>query len=349
MAKKSSTNAVKKLDKQINDLKKNSSSIEEKTPAISKKELKEGIEKAKVASTTKKTKKSSGAKKSTTKKTANSKTTSRKKTTAKKKTATKNATAKKSTTKKTPSSKVTSKIKKDAVVIAPDKPVKLEEKKEKIDKPIRDEIVVTPSEKDDSTVFKDEAVKDEVLVAPDKKEKTKDSDSKNDISVGEKSKRILRKEKKFEFVQEKKEEKIDSHTIADDIENDINNGKYIDKAKILIDKSSSGNKKVKRKRKGKNKYIIDLESTREYKDLERDLRSLYDKTNDIIDDIDRPVRDEIVDINKLDIHNKDIEEKKGILDRISQKVLNIFIAILSVIFIILLIVVIGFIIYVSTV
>ena len=107
--------------------------------------------------------------------------------------------------------------------------------------------------------------------------------------------------------------------------------------------------KVKRKRKGKNKYIIDLESTREYKDLERDLRSLYDKTNDIIDDIDKTSKDEVVDIDKLDIHDKEIEEKKGILDHISQKVLNVFIAVLSVIFIILLIIVIGFIIYVSTV
>ena len=46
---------------------------------------------------------------------------------------------------------------------------------------------------------------------------------------------------------------------------------------------------------------------------------------------------------------KDNEENNGFLDRLSQKVLNTFVIILSIIFIILLIVVIGFVIYVSTV
>ena len=339
MAKKSSTNAVKKLDKQINELKKNSSSKDEKTPVVSKKELKDGIEKAKKASTTKKTtKKSSGTKKTTAKKSTTSKTTSKKKTTTKKTTA-KKTTTKKSSTKKTTAKKVAPKAKKEAVIVAPEKPVKIEEKVEKIDKPVRDDVVVTPSKKKEDNTSKEKTVKDDVLVTPEKK----------DISEGEKAKKILRKEKKFEFVQDEKKDNIEDYTFADDIENDINNGKYIDKAKILIDKSNEDKKKVKRKRKGKNKYIIDLESTREYKDLERDLRSLYDKTNDIIDDIDKPVRDDIVDINKLDIHDNEVPEKKGILDHISQKVLNVFIAILSVIFIILLIGVIGFIIYVSTV
>lgn len=345
MAKKSSTNAVKKLDKQIDELKKNSNSKDDKTPVVSKKELKEGIEKAKKTVSSKKT------------------TNSKKDSTTKKKSSTKKAsTTKKTTAKKTTGSKITkkrkttTKAKKEAVIVVPTKDVKPEEPVKKVDKPVRDDVVVTPSKKKKKKTpeKKNDSVKDDVLVTPDKSEKKEaaktEVESKKEISESEKAKRILSKEKKFQFVQDTKEEDIEEYKFAEDIENDINNGKYIDKAKILIDKSNEGKtNKVKRKRKGKNKYIIDLESTREYKDLERDLRSLYDKTNDIIDDIDKPSKDEIIDINKLDIHEKDEEEKKGFLDHISQKVLNVFIAVLSVIFIILLIIVIGFIIYVSTV
>ena len=346
MAKKSSTNAVKKLDKQIDELKKNSNSKDDKTPVVSKKELKEGIEKAKKTVSSKKT------------------TNSKKDSTTKKKSSTKKAsTTKKTTAKKTTGSKITkkrkttTKAKKEAVIVVPTKDVKPEEPVKKVDKPVRDDVVVTPSKKKKKKTpeKKNDSVKDDVLVTPDKSEKKEaaktEVESKKEISESEKTKRILSKEKKFQFVQDTKEEDIEEYKFAEDIENDINNGKYIDKAKILIDKSNEGKtNKVKRKRKGKNKYIIDLESTREYKDLERDLRSLYDKTNDIIDDIEKPSKDEIIDINKLDIHEKDDEEeKKGFLDHISQKVLNVFIAVLSVIFIILLIIVIGFIIYVSTV
>ena len=343
MAKKSSTNAVKKLDKQIDELKKNSNSKDDKTPVVSKKELKEGIEKAKKIVSSKKT---TNSKKGSTKKASTTK-----KTTAKKTTGSKTTKKRKTTSKKT-----TTKAKKEAVIVVPTKDVKPEKPVKKVDKPVRDDVVVTPSKKKKKKTpeKKNDSVKDDVLVTPDKSEKKEaaktEVESKKEISESEKTKRILSKEKKFQFVQDTKEEDIEEYKFAEDIENDINNGKYIDKAKILIDKSNEGKtNKVKRKRKGKNKYIIDLESTREYKDLERDLRSLYDKTNDIIDDIDKPSKDEIID-NKLDIHEKDDEEeKKGFLDHISQKVLNVFIAVLSVIFIILLIIVIGFIIYVSTV
>ena len=338
MAKKSSTNAVKKIDKQIDELKKNSNSKDDKTPVVSKKELKEGIEKAKKIVSSKKT---TNSKKGSTKKASTTK-----KTTAKKTTGSKTTKKRKTTSKKT-----TTKAKKEAVIVVPTKDVKPEKPVKKVDKPVRDDVVVTPSKnkKKKTPEKKNDSVKDDVLVTPDKSEKKEaaktEVESKKEISESEKTKRIFSKEKKFQFVQDTKEEDIEEYKFAEDIENDINNGKYIDKAKILIGKTN----KVKRKRKGKNKYIIDLESTREYKDLERDLRSLYDKTNDIIDDIDKTSKDEVVDIDKLDIHDKDIEEKKGILDHISQKVLNVFIAVLSVIFIILLIIVIGFIIYVSTV
>lgn len=350
MANKSSTNAVKKLDKQIDELKKNSNSKDDKTPVVSKKELKEGIEKAKKTVSSKKTnakkssttkKKSSTKKGSTTKKTIAKKTTTGSKTTKKKETTTR---------------KTTTRAKKEAVIIVPTKDVKPEEAVKKVDKPVRDDVVVTPSKKKKKTPEKKiDSVKDDVLVTPEKSEKKNESktevENNKEISEGDRAKKILSKEKKFQLLQDTKEDDIEAYKFAEDIENDINNGKYIDKAKILLDKSNEDkNNKVKRKRKGKNKYIIDLESTREYKDLERDLRSLYDKTNDIIDDLDKPSKDEIIDINKLEIHEKDDEEeKKDFLGHISQKVLNVFIAILSIIFIILLIIVIGFIIYVSTV
>ena len=68
MAKKSSTNAVKKIDKQIEKLKENVSDIDDKTPVITKKELKKEIEKKSGKSTTKK---STTKKKTSTKKDSN--------------------------------------------------------------------------------------------------------------------------------------------------------------------------------------------------------------------------------------------------------------------------------------
>ena len=339
MAKKSSTNAVKKIDKQIEKLKENVSDIDDKTPVITKKELKKEIEK-KIGKST--TKKATTKKKTTTKKDSTKSTT--------KKTTTKKTTTKKGTTKKS-----TTKVKKDDIIVAPAKKIKAERPKKKEDKAVRDKVVVTPTKakKKTTTNKKTNTKKDDIIVVPKKDEIVNDEkeDIKEDVSESTKVKRILNKEKKFEFVEEdNNNEEIDDYKFVEEIEDDITNGKYINKAKILIDKSEKDNK-VKRKRKGKNKYVIDLESTREYKDLERDLRSLYDKTNDIIEDIDKPqdLSKTVKNINDLVITDVESTEKSGVLDRISQKALNLFVTVLSIVFIILLIVVIAFVIYISTV
>ena len=148
---------------------------------------------------------------------------------------------------------------------------------------------------------------------------------------------------------------VDSKVKALEIEEDITNGKYIDAAKALINKNDTPSKKVKRKRKGKNKYVIDIKSSKEYDSLEKDLRSLYEKTNDIIDDIDnKKVEDKLPEksiklIDEVVVADSSInKEKKSLLDLISQKFLNITILVLLIIFTIMLIGVIAFIIFVST-
>ena len=148
---------------------------------------------------------------------------------------------------------------------------------------------------------------------------------------------------------------VDSKVKALEIEEDITNGKYIDAAKALINKNDTPSKKVKRKRKGKNKYVIDIKSSNEYDSLEKDLRSLYEKTNDIIDDIDnKKVEDKLPEksiklIDEVVVADSIInKEKKSLLDLISQKFLNITILVLLIIFTIMLIGVIAFIIFVST-
>lgn len=311
MAKKIYSKAIKKLDEQISDLKNSSlNSDDSVTPVVTKKELKEGIEKKSKSAT-----KSGSTKKKTTKKS----------TTTKKTSTTKTSKTKRTTTKKTTRKKEV----KDDVIVVPSKTEKKKSTVKKIDKALRDDIVVTPNDSSKKKITKkkeekkEKAEKDEVVVVNDD---VKDSSLEND--------------------------KLDEYKFVSELEEDITNGKYIDKAKALIDKANKKSN-IKRKRKGKNKYIIDLESTREYQNLERDLRSLYDKTNDIIDEIDSNKINEdtkTVDvISDIVISDTNKKEKKGLLDYLNQKVLNVIIAILLAVFIIMLIVVIGIVIYVSTV
>ena len=282
--------------------------------------------------------------------------------------------------------------------------------KTKSDNVVREKIVVAKT--NDKKIDDMNLVKDKVVVVSDTRkpkktktttlEKTKDNvkdkiviveetprvNIKKELTEGEKAKKLLNRKKKFEFLDVNNDDEKDKEVIASEIENDIINGKYIDKAKALINKSN--NDKIKKIRKRKGKYVIDISSSKEYNELERDLRSLYDKTNDIVDEIsssnynnkndikidkkeqklkDKLLRKEekykkrkekkIIKKEKLNEERKknyknvddseQIKEKKTLLDYISQKVLNVFIAILSVIFSILLIGVIAFIIYVSTV
>lgn len=346
MAKKSSTNAVKKLDKQISELKKKSTKKDdEKTPIISKTELKEGIAKAQKSSTSK-GKKTSTKKKSTAKKTNNTKRTtstnktSTRKNSSKKKTNTKTSNNRKKTTPKK-STTPKKKIKDDIVVTPVKKDIKVDD-----DTSVRDDIVVSPVKSSDKKKEKkkeDKPLKEDVIVTPDSK-RVKESKSR-------KIKDILTKKKESddkESVEEK--EVIGREELANEIEEDISNGKYIDKAKILLSKAFSKKKGIKRKKKGKNKYVIDLDATREYKNLERDLRSLYDKTNDIVDDIEKTqdLEKTVKTIEGLSVYDNNKTEKKYFLDYLNQRILNVFIVVLLGVFIIMTIVVIGFIIYVST-
>lgn len=291
MAKKSSSNAVKKIDEQIDKIKKSSKkhSKDDKTIVVSKSELKKGIEKAtkqnsKAVETTSKSSKSS---------TSKSRNVRDKVIVAPKK---KTTTAKKST-----------KNVRSKVVVVPKKNTNNKTRSKKgSNKQVRDKVVVTPLKKSDDKLLEEELV-------------------------------------------------VDSKVKALEIEEDITNGKYIDAAKALINKNDTPSKKVKRKRKGKNKYVIDIKSSNEYDFLEKDLRSLYEKTNDIIDDIDnKKVEDKLPEksiklIDEVVVADSSInKEKKSLLDLISQKFLNITILVLLIIFTIMLIGVIAFIIFVST-
>ena len=291
MAKKSSSNAVKKIDEQIDKIKKSSKkhSKDDKTIVVSKSELKKGIEKvtkqnSKAVETTSKSSKSS---------TSKSRNVRDKVIVAPKK--------------KTTAAKKSTKNVRSKVVVVPKKNTNNKTRSKKgSNKQVRDKVVVTPLKKSDDKLLEEELV-------------------------------------------------VDSKVKALEIEEDITNGKYIDAAKALINKNDTPSKKVKRKRKGKNKYVIDIKSSNEYDSLEKDLRSLYEKTNDIIDDIDnKKVEDKLPEksiklIDEVVVADSIInKEKKSLLDLISQKFLNITILVLLIIFTIMLIGVIAFIIFVST-
>ncbi|MBR3210857.1 MAG: hypothetical protein IKF71_02845 [Bacilli bacterium] len=162
-------------------------------------------------------------------------------------------------------------------------------------------------------------------------------------------------------------DKIDEFNIVEDFKQDIPKRK----------KTESKKQDYSRKRKGKG-FIVKLPKKPTFKELENDLRNLYDKVNDVVGDIDENVvKDETLipkkkSRKKLDLSSlfkkkpkeksvvktkkvkvKPTEEllpgeKSSLLDYISQKVLNVFLAILFVIFIIMTIVFICFVIYVTT-
>lgn len=321
----------------------------------------EKVKKASVSKTKKSTKKSSGTKrnsKSSKKKTATVSTNKKKKSPSSK--TSNRSRSKNKVTKNT--SKKESNIREEVLVDSKNDSLLKDEsskKENKIDKNIRDDIIVSDSKKKANSSKKSKSdskkIRDDIIVSDKGKKETKldEKDSKKNIRDNIE---ILSGNKRTNSIVpdvssdngDIKEENLDK--IANELEEDITNGKYIEKAKILIQKEKNEKNKVKRKRKGKNKYVIDLEATKEYKNLERDLRSLYDKTNDIIDEIDtKDVDKEVTVIEDLIVSDTDINEKKGLLDYISQKVLNVIILFLSIIFCILLVGVICFIIYVSTV
>lgn len=106
----------------------------------------------------------------------------------------------------------------------------------------------------------------------------------------------------------------------------------------------------KRKKKGRN-YIINIHKNKKYKELEDNLRQLYDKVDDVVHDFDTTVTDIASESNTIfdTIEKEDIKLKPSLLDKISQKVLNVFLIILFIIFFVMCIAFLAFVIYVSTV
>ena len=143
----------------------------------------------------------------------------------------------------------------------------------------------------------------------------------------------------------------------------------------------------KRKRKGKG-YVVSIPKKPSYKELESDIRSLYDKTNEIVDDFEttkapkkkfefkfrkdkkkpvekpvkrpvKPVKQPVKPVPIVPKKEKKIRkvieeeeiteyERPSILDHISQRVLNFFLIVLFTIFTLMVIAFIAFVIYVST-
>lgn len=124
-------------------------------------------------------------------------------------------------------------------------------------------------------------------------------------------------------------EKYEEYKILDEFKNDIDNGK---KSKIVQTQKNG-------------KHFIHVKPKKTYTTLEKDLRSLYEKANDVIDEPSDNLEVEIFDDVEVE---KEGRKRFSILDHISQKVLNFFMIFLFIIFLLMLIGFIAFVIYVST-
>ena len=84
--------------------------------------------------------------------------------------------------------------------------------------------------------------------------------------------------------------------------------------------------------------------------LEKEMRSLYDRVNDIVEDIEYEktiIKNQDIILSDIKIKEKEPEEKST-LDNINSSVLNKILLILFIIFMILFIIFLGFAIFVST-
>ena len=87
--------------------------------------------------------------------------------------------------------------------------------------------------------------------------------------------------------------------------------------------------------------------SKSFSELENDLRTLYGvPSND--DEFQNKKKVKVVKDVVVADSDKDLKEKKILLDYISQKVLNVFLILLSFIFIVMVICFIVFVVYVST-
>ena len=403
MAKKSGTNAVKKIDEQINELKSNSTDLDMDTFPIKK------------TSSTKKT--------STTKKTTTRKTSSRekvvvapakkKKTTTTKKTTVKNVrggvvapkkTTKTSTTKTIDREKVKNnlKTKKEKVEVVASREKRKKDLAEEVNKilEINDETDIKvespkfiqeekPKDENKTEVFEDKikafleeedqkeisasTTKDSLdavdVIKFDKKEEVKPKKSQLKKKLTDKEYEDLKLEKPIDLEQI---DKIEEYDIVEDFKKDVSVKKNVPKKQEFT-----------RKRKGKG-YVVNIKKKQTYQELESDLRSLYDKVNSVVGDFDEnvPTEKNIVKkakkqlpifsifkkkpskkveqkvvvppvkktkvVRETVIADTDRGERPSILDRISQRVLNFFLAVLFTIFVIMAIAFVAFVIYVST-
>lgn len=399
MAKKTSTNAVKKIDEQIKNLESNT----------------------KTSST-----KKSGTTKTTTSRKTSSKTSrekivvapaKKKTTTTKKKTSSKNVrdkvvvtpkkNTKKSTTKTINQEEIKNQLKDvstkkedvKAVSTREDKkkelasevnkileiqdsyelnePVELpkfiqEEKPKEVqeEKKIKD---FFPEEKTPSTKTYDSLSLDDVdVIKFEKKEEPKKKKSNLKKRISDKEYENLKLDKPIDLDQI---DKIEEFKIVEDFEKDIPVKKKVEKGFKQQD--------FTRKRKGKG-YVVNIKKKPTYQELEHDLRGLYDKVNDVVEDFDgtssgedyvpvpkkvakkkfqlpvlfkkknKPVKEESKVVKKTRVVKETViadnepKERPSILDRISQKVLNFFLIVLFIIFFLMVIAFIAFVIYVST-
>ncbi len=84
--------------------------------------------------------------------------------------------------------------------------------------------------------------------------------------------------------------------------------------------------------------------------LEKEMRSLYDRVNDIVEDIEYEktiIKNQDIILSDIKIKEKEPEEKST-LDNINSSVLNNILLILFIIFMVLFIIFLGFAIFVST-
>mgnify|MGYP002869115515 CR=1 FL=1 len=399
MAKKTSTNAVKKIDEQIKSLESNTKSTSKATS----------------------TKKSSTSKTNTTKKPSNK--TSREKivvapakkktTTTKKKTTTKNVRDKvivtpKKTTKKSTTKTITQEKIKDNLKDVPVKkePLEVVSSREAKKKELASEVnkileindtyelteTVTPKfiQEEKPVVEKREEKKIKDFFADEEpvSKKPFEEMSLDDVDVIKFEKKETPK-KKGNLKKKISEKEYDELKLDKPI--DLDQIDKIEEFKIVEDFEKDVSKKDKkskqqdftRKRKGKG-YVVDIKKKPTYRDLEHDLRDLYGKVNDVVDDFDGtssvddsesikkptkkkfhfpifkkkekkkvvPEEKKVVKKTKVVkdtvIADTEPKDKPSILDHISQRVLNFFLAVLFTIFFLMVIAFIAFVIYVST-
>ena len=332
MAKKTSQNAVKQIDRQIDLIKSsNKKSTQDDTITIDKTDLKKKVSKS-----------------------SNTKSSNKGRSTSSSRDKIEIPSEKRSTNTKKKSS--TSKNVRGEVVVAPQKKKTASKKKtannSTKNKSVRGEVIVTP------TKVRNKSSKKVVTNKIDPKQLNENVEEIiNDIEKSEKEnkKEISSSDSKKKELSEKEydELKLDKPINLDDIDK-LEDYKIISEFEkdIAKKKSIDNNKKSK-------KNLINIPKRSSYKELEADLRSLYEKVNDVVKDIDTPSekkKNEVVDNKKTKYIPKYIPveeeesrpEKKSILDYISQKFLNVVLALLFIIFFIMVIAFIWFIIYVST-